>query len=148
MGSSKSWTTFKLPILHNYSKLSSANQSGKLSGVYQQTTSASVFSGYRHVSYTPDFFDNLQKKAGTSAEAKSIPAIIASLSATLRDLNKEIRDREYTQHGTVAWHSTEGLSYTTEGPELPLIVKVKNKGDEIRYFSKFTDANLKVLYIF
>lgn len=118
-----------MPELTMYSKLSSSNQSGKLSGVYQQTTSASVFSGYCNVSYTPDFFENLQKKAGTSAEAKSIPAIISSLSSTLRDLRvqREISTQEITQHDTVSWHSMEGLSFVTEGRPVDTILKVKNR---------------------
>lgn len=127
MGTSTSFTTFRLPKLIYYSKLSSANQSGKLSGVYQQTTSASVFSAYRQVYYTQDFFDNLQKKEGTSSDAKSIPAIITCLSATLKDLQKELAADEMAQHGTVAWHSAESLSYSTEGPETDLNVNVKNK---------------------
>lgn len=72
MSTGKGYIQFKLPKIIMYTKLSSANQSGKLSGVYQQSTSSSMFSGYRNVSYTTDFFENLQKKAGTSSEAKSI----------------------------------------------------------------------------
>lgn len=55
----------KLPILSYYSKMSCANQSGLLTGVYNQVVGVPSFSGRRVQLFGNDFFEHLEKKVLT-----------------------------------------------------------------------------------
>lgn len=106
----------KLPVLTHYSKMSCANQSCLLTGVYNQVASVPVFSGRRSHLFGADFFEHLEKKAVVMSTGKTIPQINASLSLILEDLHQKVRlNKGKMDMGTVEWRSMEKLDVNVPG---------------------------------
>lgn len=106
----------KLPKLRVYSKMSCANQSGLLTGVYNQVASVPSMSGKHEHLFTGDFFEHLERKNTVISTGKTLTQINASLSRILEDLHIKLRaGKGRITMGTVDWRTTEGLDFGVPG---------------------------------
>lgn len=123
---------FKLPQFKYYSKLSSANQNTALAGVYEQVTYAPVFSGWRHHTFSDDFFEHITIPTVKQTTAKNLQLIENSLSETLMELRKLATSHKLDgRWGTVCWYNMETVetndSKTEQGKVEDLEIRTLNK---------------------
>lgn len=77
------------PIQTMYAKMSCANQTGMLSGVYNQVSCLPCFCGPRIQTFGEDFFDHLQKRRVVGFGSKHLQQIIIGLTTTLEELHQQ-----------------------------------------------------------
>lgn len=90
-GSSSELTKFAFPEVTHYAKMSCANQTGMLSGVYNQVTTVPCFSGKRLHLFDADFFEHIEKKRTVGTVGKTLGQIMNVLTSTLEELHEKIR---------------------------------------------------------
>jgi hypothetical protein len=121
-------TNFTLATLTYYSKMACANQTGLLTGVFNQVTTHSSFSGKRTQIYGEDFFNHLEKRSNYAASAKSLNQIIAILSATLDDVPKVLHTNNNRMNiGTTSWRKMANLGLKTQGEDDPFVAVASGK---------------------
>lgn len=82
--------SFKLRDLKYYAKLSAANQTGLLSGVYSQI-SCQQFSDRRIQPFTDDCFEHIQKSTISQGVGKNMTKLTSALSSILDNVQLQIR---------------------------------------------------------
>ncbi|CAG4939126.1 unnamed protein product [Colias eurytheme] len=108
-----------LPVLKYYAKMSCANQSGLLTGVYNQVSSIPCFNGRRVQKFGSDFFEHIQRKVIVGSTGKSISQIVSSLSIILDDLRKRVNELQGSlEMGTTEWRNMSDLSLGQPGTEI------------------------------
>lgn len=101
--------------------MSCANQSGLLTGVYNQVAGVPTFSGKRIHLFGNDFFEHLEKKVMVTSTGKTLPQINASLSLILEDLHQKLKtNKGRLEMGTVEWRSMDKLSTGSPGDVVDL----------------------------
>lgn len=109
-GTSPSVTKINLPSLRYYSKMSCANQTGLLSGVYNQVATVPCFSGARIHRFDESFFEHIEKKRIMNASGKTLTQIINILTSTLEELHSTLRKNNgRIEMGTTKWFDMETL---------------------------------------
>ncbi|CAB3225845.1 unnamed protein product [Arctia plantaginis] len=71
-GTSKNLSILELPVMTYYSKMSCANQTGLLSGVYNQVAVVPCFSGSRVAKFDEAFFEHIEKRRIVGSTGKTI----------------------------------------------------------------------------
>lgn len=127
-GESKSLTKIKFPVVHYYSKMSCANQTGFLSGVYNQVVTVPCFSGSRVQLFDDSFFEHVEKKRILANTGKTLAQIINILTSTLEELHENVRlSNGKVRMGTTKWRSMQDLDLARPGSEVDLVVVGENK---------------------
>lgn len=127
-GSSSSMTKVTLPVVSYYAKMSCANQTGLLSGVYNQVATVPCFSGKRIHLFDSEFFEHIEKRRTVNAAGKSLSQAINTLTTTLEELHDALRKKEgKLEMGTTSWMSMANLTMTEHGSETDLIVRGRSK---------------------
>ncbi|KAJ2941449.1 hypothetical protein O0L34_g3666 [Tuta absoluta] len=115
--------TVNLIKMRYYSKMSCANQSGLLTGVYNQVSTVPCFSGKRQQFFSSEFFEYMERREAATASAKSLVQIIQSLTSTLKDLQQMVRDKNgLLAMGTTSWRDMETLKIDEHGTEVAGLV--------------------------
>lgn len=127
-GTSGKTTHIKLPEVKYYSKMSCANQTGLLSGVYNQVATVPCFSGNRIQLFDSGFFNHIEKRRSVGVSSKSLTQIINILTTTLEDLHEMLKKRDgKLEMGTTGWRLMEDLDMNKPGSEVTLVIKGKSK---------------------
>lgn len=114
-------TILRPPIQVVYAKMSCANQTGLLSGVYNQVSCLPCFSGPRIQNFGEDFFDHIEKRRVIGSGRKSLQQIITGLTTTLEEVHLQLRkDGGRIKMDTAAWRSIDSLGVGEPGEELSL----------------------------
>nr|QMP82250.1 nucleocapsid protein [Lepidopteran orthomyxo-related virus OKIAV178] len=127
-GSSTSTTKIELPKMRFYAKMSCANQTGLLSGVYNQVVTVPCFSGKRTHRFDESFFDHIEKKKIISTSGKTISQIVNILTSILEELHATIkRDQGKIQMGTTQWRDMGSLDLNTPGDTVNIVLEGSGK---------------------
>lgn len=127
-GTTDKHTKIKLPAVHTYSKMSCANQTGLLSGVYNQVATVPCFSGKRIHCFDSGFFDHIEKRRSIGTSGKSLSQIVNILTSTLEELHEMLRKKDgKLEMGTTLWKSMADLGLDSPGTNVELIVKGRSK---------------------
>lgn len=121
-------TRVTLPGVLAYSKMSCANQTGLLSGVYNQVATVPCFSGRRTHAFDSGFFDHIEKRKVIGSSGKSLNQIMNILTSTLEELHDMLRKKEgKLEMGTTTWRTMSDLGIENPGTETTVVVKGKSK---------------------
>lgn len=125
---SSSVTQFKLPTLAYYSKMSCANQTGLLAGVYNQVVAVPCFSGVRKQIFGQDFFEHIKRRHEAISAGKSMPQILSHLTSVLEGLHEELTKRNgVLEMGTTLWMEMSTLDLDKAGAQTELILEGTGK---------------------
>lgn len=120
--------TFRLPTVTHYSKMSCANQTGLLTGVYNQVATSPCFSGQRVHIYDQDFFEHIEKRKVIGSIGKTLPQIIAHLTSTLEELHDHLKQKNgKLEMGTTSWKVLSSLTLDADGPDTTAVIVGKGK---------------------
>lgn len=90
-GSSVEVTKIRLPRVKMYAKMACANQSGLLSGVFNQVATVPCISGTRIQQFDESFFEHVEKRRVVSTSGKSVNQLLAILTSTLNELHEKLK---------------------------------------------------------
>lgn len=126
-GTTEHITKVTLPKIRYYSKMSCANQTGLLSGVYNQVATVPCFSGLRVHRFDAQFFEHIEKKRIMGATGKTVSQIVNILTTTLEELHDGLKkDNGKVQMGTTNWRDMNSLELGKPGDEVH--VKLEGQG--------------------
>ncbi|KAJ8711874.1 hypothetical protein PYW08_008828 [Mythimna loreyi] len=101
--------------------MSCANQTGMLSGVYNQVSCLPCFSGPRIQTFGEDFFEHIEKRRVVGSGGKNLQQIIAGLTKTLEELHQQVKkEGGRIKMGTAVWRSIDSLAVENPGEEVDL----------------------------
>ncbi|CAH2088480.1 unnamed protein product [Euphydryas editha] len=108
-----------------YAKMSCANQTGMLSGVYNQVSCLPCFSGPRVQTFGDDFFEHIEKRRVVGSGGKNIQQIVNGLTATLEELHQQLKkDGGKVNMGTAMWRSMNTLDVDAPGEKMEKVILV------------------------
>lgn len=110
----------KLPKVTYYAKMSCTNQSGLLSGVYNQVVTVPYLSDQRNQRFEDPFFEHIEKKKIMTATRKTIPQIINILTSTLEELHEGRKANGRIEMGTTYWREMSSLQLGTQDAEVQI----------------------------
>lgn len=127
-GTSDKVTKISLPEMTYYAKMSCANQSGLLSGVYNQVVTVPCFSGKRVQKFDSDFFEHIEKNRTIATTGKTITQIQGILTSTLEELHEHLRKNKGSiAMGTTTWKDMKTLTIENHGDDVDIVVNGRGK---------------------
>nr|QMP82373.1 nucleocapsid protein [Lepidopteran orthomyxo-related virus OKIAV1731] len=127
-GTSSTVVNIDLPKVIYYAKMSCANQTGLLSGVYNQVAISPCFSGARITTFDESFFEHIEKRRVVSSTGKTISQIINVLTSTLEELHTLARsDSKSIKMGTTTWKDMGTLDLERPGDDVVIVLRGTSK---------------------